>query len=161
MVTRRRAAGRAAMAFGLLLSLLGCGAEPPRVEDLRTMKRPDSPNNYLICAKSLCSGVVDEEGPTTDLPPEKVLVAALKVASLEPDTSPAEVNAGMAQIVFVQRTPYLHFPDIVRIQAISSASGKTGVALYSQSVYGYYDFGANKARARRWMAAIRAELERN
>jgi hypothetical protein len=159
MVNRRRAAGRAAMAIGLLLSVVGCGVEP-RVEDLRTVKRPDSPNNYLICPKGLCIGAVDEEGPVTDLPPEKVLVAALKVAAAEPDTSPAEVSAGMAQIVFVQRTPYLRFPDIVRIQAIVSASGKTGVALYSRSAFGYYDFGVNKARARRWMAAIRAEIER-
>jgi len=159
MVTHRRQAARWAMAIGLLLSLLGCGVDA-RVDDLRTVKRPDSPNNYLICARNLCPGA-DEDGPMVDLPPEKVLVAALKVAAAETDTSPAEVSAGMAQIVFIQRTPWLRFPDIVRIQAISSVSGKTGVALYSQSVYGRYDFGVNKARARRWMAAIKAELERN
>jgi hypothetical protein len=160
MVSQRRPAGRWAVAVGLLLSLTGCGVEA-RVDDLRTVKRPDAPNNYLICPKGLCNGPVDEEGPTVDPPTEKVLVAALKVASLEPDTSPAEVNAGMAQIVFVQRTPWLRFPDIVRVQAIPAAAGKTGVALYSQSVYGRYDFGVNKARARRWMAAIKAELDRN
>lgn len=148
------------MALGLLLSLVGCGVEA-HVEDLRTVKRPDKPNNYLICPKVLCVGAVDEEGPMVDLPPEKVLVAALKVAAAEDNTSPAEVNAGVAQIVFIQRTPWLRFPDIVHIQAIQSASGRTGVALYSRSVYGYYDFGANKARARRWMAAIQAELRRN
>ncbi|MCC7048632.1 MAG: DUF1499 domain-containing protein [Alphaproteobacteria bacterium] len=148
------------MALGLLLSLAGCGVEP-RVEDLRTIKRPDSPNDYLICAKPLCAAAVDEEGPMVDLPPEKVLVAALKVAAAEDYTSPAEVNVGMAQIVFVQRTPWLRFPDIVRIQAVASVTGRTGVALYSRSVYGYYDFGTNKARARRWMAAIQAELQRN
>lgn len=158
MVIRGRAGGRWAMAIGLLLSLLGCGVDA-KVEDLRTLKRPGAPNNYLICARNLCPDA-DEDGPMVDLPAEKVLVAALKVASMEPDTNPAEVNAGTAQIVFVQRTPWLRFPDIVRIQAIASASGKTGIALYSQSVYGRYDFGVNKARARRWMTAIRAELGR-
>lgn len=157
MVSRRRAAGRVAISIGLLLSLVGCGVEA-RVEDLRAVKRPDSPNNYLICPKPLCGGAADEEGPMVDLPPEKVLVAALKVAAGEDNASPAEVDARVAQIVFIQRTPWLRFPDIVRIQAIPSVTGKTGVALYSRSVYGYYDFGANKARARRWMAAIQAEL---
>jgi len=159
MVTRGGATGRWAVAIGLLLSLLGCSVDAP-VADLRTLKRTGSPNDYLICPRNLCPGA-DEDGPMTDLSPEKVLVAALKVASAEPDTSPAEINPGVAQIVFVQRTPWLRFPDIVRIQAIASASGKTGVALYSQSVYGRYDFGANKTRAKRWMAAIKAELERN
>jgi len=159
MVRRRGAAGRWAVAIGLLLPLLGCGFDA-RVEDLRTLKRPTSPNSYLICARNLCPDA-DEDGPMVDLPAEKVLVAALKVASAEPNTSAAEIDPAVAQMVFVQRTPWLRFPDIVRIQAIASASGKTGVALYSQSVYGRYDFGTNKTRAQRWMASIKAELERN
>ncbi len=159
MVTRRRARPAVA-AIGLLVLLSGCGGVEAPVEDLRAIRRPDAPNHYLICARELCPAA-DEDGPLTGLPPARVLVAALQAASAEPDTSPAEVNAEMAQIVFVQRTRWLRFPDIVRVQAIPAPGGGTGVALYSQSVYGRYDFGVNKARARRWMAAIRAELERD
>lgn len=146
-----------AMAIGLLLTLAGC-ADPPQALDLRSFERPSSPNSYLVCPSGLCAAKADAEGPVVDLPPEKVLVAALKAASLERNVAPQEADAALGQLVFIQRTPVLQFPDVVRIQAIAMPGGRTGVALYSHSVFGKYDFGANKARAERWMAAIRREL---
>lgn len=145
------------MAIGLLLTLAGC-ADPPQALDLRSFERPSSPNSYLVCPSGLCAAKADAEGPVVDLPPEKVLVAALKAASLERNVAPQEADAALGQLVFIQRTPVLQFPDVVRIQAIAMPGGRTGVALYSHSVFGKYDFGANKARAERWMAAIRREL---
>jgi hypothetical protein len=142
-----------------LLALAGCGAEP-RVEDLRKLARPDKPNNYLICAPGLCAAAADEPGPLVDATPEKVLVAALSVAAREANVSPGDADAEVAQLVFVQRSAVFRFPDIVMIQAIPAPDGRTAIALYSHSVYGHYDFGVNKARARRWMAAIQAELKR-
>ncbi len=148
---------RLGMAIGLLLSLAGC-ADPPQTLDLRSFERPTSPNSYLVCPAGQCAAKADEDGPVVDLPAEKVLVAALKVASLERNVTPQEADAALGQLVFIQRTPVLQFPDVVRIQAIAMPGGKTGVALYSHSVFGKYDFGANKARVERWMAGIRREL---
>lgn len=145
------------MAIGLLLSLAGC-ADPPQTLDLRLFERPSSPNSYLVCPAGQCAATADADGPVVDLSAEKVLVAALKVASLERNVTPQEADAALGQLVFIQRTAVLQFPDVVRIQAIAMPGGKTGVALYSHSIFGHYDFGANKARAERWMAGIRREL---
>ena len=150
--------GRLAVAIGLLLSLAGC-ADPPQTLDLRTFERPTSPNSYLVCPAGQCAAKADEDGPVVDLAPEKVLVAALKVASLERNVTAQEADTTLGQLVFIQRTAVLQFPDVVRIQAIALPGGKTGVALYSHSVFGKYDFGANKTRAERWMAGIRRELD--
>lgn len=152
---------RLTMAFGALLALAGCGPVDAPLQDLRTVKRPDSPNSYLICPKDLCAAKADEDGPIVSLTPEKVLVAALKVASQEENASTMEADVTLGQYVFVQRTRFLRFPDVVRVQAIGLPDGRTAVALYSHSVYGRYDFGANKARAQRWMAAIRREIGAN
>ncbi len=145
------------MAIGLLLTLAGC-ADPPQVIDLRSFERPTSPNSYLICPPGQCAAKNDEEGPVVDLPPERVLVAALKVASLERNVTPQEADSALGQLMFIQRTAVLQFPDVVRIQAIQMPGGKTGIALYSHSIFGKYDFGANKTRAQRWMTAIKREL---
>jgi len=145
------------MAIGLLLSLAGC-ADPPQTLDLRTFERPTSPNSYLVCPAGQCTAKADEDGPVVDLAPEKVLVAALKVASLERNVTAQEADTTLGQLVFIQRTAVLQFPDVIRIQAIALPGGKTGVALYSHSIFGKYDFGANKTRAQRWMAGIRREL---
>mgnify|MGYP001565132464 CR=1 FL=1 len=156
MVSLARAAAIAGMAF----LLAGCGDPKAGVEDLRKFARPSSPNSYLICAKGLCASAADEEGPVFDLPPEKLLVAALKVASQQADTGPADADPALGQLVFIQRTAVLGFPDVVRVQAIALPGGKTALALYSHSVYGHYDFGANRRRARAWIDAIKADLTR-
>lgn len=146
--------------IGLALSLMGCDGARPRAEDLRKIARPASPNSYLVCAKGLCAAAADEEGPVFDLPPENLLAAAVKVASRQPNTSAAAADDAMGQLVFVQRTPYLRFPDVVRVQAIALPSAKSALALDSRSVYGYGDFGVNGRRARAWVAAIKSELAR-
>ena len=151
---------RAAM-IGLTLALAGCDGEPPRAEDLRKIVGPGSPNSYLICGKGLCAAQADEDAPVFDLPPGKLLAATIKVASRQPNTSAADADNALAQLVFVQRTPYLRFPDVVRVQAIALPDGKSALALYSHSVYGYRDFGVNGRRARDWVAAIKAELNRS
>ena len=151
---------RFAAILGTAFLLAGCGDPKPGIEDLRKFARPSSPNSYLICAKGLCASAADEDGPIFDLKPEKLLVAALKVASQQSNTSPADADPALGQLVFIQRTAYLRFPDVVRVQAIAMPGGKSVLALYSHSVYGRYDFGANRRRARAWMEAIKAELSR-
>lgn len=156
MVNPARLIAIVSMAF----LLAACGDPKAGVEDLRKFARPSSPNSYLICAKGLCSAAADEDGPVFDLPPEKLLVAALKVASQQANTSPADAGQALGQLVFIQRTAVLGFPDVVRVQAIAMPGGKSALALYSRSVYGHYDFGANRRRAQVWMSAIKAELGR-
>jgi len=148
---------RFAMATGLLLSLAGCGVEPGP-EDLRKLARPGSPNNYLICRSGLCAALADEDGPYYDLPPERLLAVVRRVAAAQKNTVASGEDPGINQLVFVQRTAWLRFPDIVRVQTIKAPDGRTALAVYSQSVYGYFDFGANKSRARSWLRAIKAEL---
>lgn len=157
MVGRVRSA---AAILGVAFLLAACGDPKAGIEDLRKFTRPSSPNSYLICAKGLCAAAADEEGPVFDLPPEKLLVAAVKVASLQSDTAPSDADPALGQLVFIQRTAYLRFPDVVRVQAIAIPGGRSALALYSRSVYGYYDFGANRRRARAWIDAIKAELTR-
>ncbi len=152
---------RYAAVLGMAFLLAGCGDPKAGIEDLRKFTRPSSPNSYLICAKGLCAAAADEEGPVFALPPEKLLVAAVKVASQQANTSPADADPALGQLVFIQRTAVLQFPDIVRVQAIAMPGGKSALALYSHSLYGHYDFGANRRRAQAWMVAIKAELGRN
>ncbi|MCK6451415.1 MAG: DUF1499 domain-containing protein [Alphaproteobacteria bacterium] len=157
MVTRPAALARLAVAAGLLLPLAGCGAEP-QVDDLRNLVRPGSPNNYLICRSGLCAATADEDGPFYDLAPERLLETVRRVAAAQPNTVAAGEDAALSQLVFVQRTRWLRFPDMIRVQTIKTPDGRTALALYSQSVYGYYDFGVNKTRVRTWLQAIKAEL---
>jgi uncharacterized protein (DUF1499 family) len=53
----------------------------------------------------------------------------------------------------------LNFPDVVSAQVLAGPAGGSLLVLYSRSVYGYSDFGANRGRLRAWLAAIDAAVE--
>jgi uncharacterized protein (DUF1499 family) len=55
---------------------------------------------------------------------------------------------------YVVRTRWLRFPDTLTVQLIKSAEG-TGIALYSRSQIGSYDWGVNRKRINSIVAALR------
>ncbi len=58
------------------------------------------------------------------------------------------------QAQFVARSAWLNFPDLIVAQVNAAGRGKSTLVLYSRSVYGYGDFGANRARVSTWLAAL-------
>lgn len=55
---------------------------------------------------------------------------------------------------FVQRTALMQYPDIVDVEAIATGTATSTLALYSRSLIGRKDFGVNRARLTRWLAAL-------
>lgn len=58
------------------------------------------------------------------------------------------------------RSPVLNFPDIVSAQVLPGPGRASRIVLYSRSLYGYSDLGANRRRLRSWLAAIDATVGR-
>jgi uncharacterized protein (DUF1499 family) len=58
------------------------------------------------------------------------------------------------QAHFVARSAWLNFPDLIVAQVTAAGSDASTLALYSRSVYGYGDFGVNRARLITWLAAL-------
>nr|WP_256477787.1 DUF1499 domain-containing protein [Aurantimonas marianensis] len=57
---------------------------------------------------------------------------------------------------YVARTPVLRFPDTVDAEAIAGDGG-TQLRLYSRSLLGHSDFGANAARLKVWAGWLRRD----
>jgi uncharacterized protein (DUF1499 family) len=55
-------------------------------------------------------------------------------------------------------TPVIHFPDAVTVRLLPENEGRTTVAIYSRSHYGYGDLGENRRRVRSWLAQLSQEL---
>lgn len=127
-------------------------------EDLRAMTRPAGFNHCLVCAAGLTAAVPDADGPVFDAPPAKVLDAARRAAARRLNAVEAARDDAVGQIVFVQRTPFLRFPDVVRVQAIPAPGGRTALAVFCRALYGFYDFGVNRRRAKSWARAVAAAM---
>ena len=92
-----------------------------------------------------------------------IRVAPMKPARwhVDPETAsrPSTPNAYILRdrdATYVARTPLMRFPDAVSIKLTPAGSG-TRVAIFSRSRFGQSDFGTNRARVARIIAALEAE----
>jgi len=87
-----------------------------------------------------------------------VLDALKRVALAEPRTSLLAEDRAARQLSLVQKSKTFRFPDFIAVEAVPLAGGKTALAIYSRAKYGIRDFGVNRARIERWLAALAREL---
>jgi uncharacterized protein (DUF1499 family) len=48
----------------------------------------------------------------------------------------------------------MRFPDTIDVEVVPVGDDKSTLAIYSRSLVGRSDFGVNRARIARWMAAL-------
>jgi len=51
----------------------------------------------------------------------------------------------------VQRSPVLHFPDLVRAEIVALGPERSSLVLDSRSRFGCWDLGVNRRRVTRWL----------
>src|SRR5262245_36400746 len=152
----------AARSLAVLLGAIGlaaCSADTAGV-DFATFVRPSSPNTYLVCPKERCTAMPDEESPVYAAPAARLFEHAQTLFSREPRTEIVQDQPEALRLVFVQRSFFFRFPDTITVQVFPLPDGRSTVAIYSQSNYGYGDFGVNKARVRSWIGLIDAQIAR-
>lgn len=150
-----------------LLSLLmpACGTEGvrglpvPQPMDMAAIVRPASPNTALAGPAGF-SPAPDIATPAFAVPPARLYAAIRAVAGDQPRTyAAAHYDEGL-QAHYVVRSAVLNFPDLVTVSVSGPSLGPSTLVVYSRSVYGRSDFGANRVRAEAWLAALNAAMER-
>ena len=58
------------------------------------------------------------------------------------------------QSQWVERSGLMNYPDIIVAEAVAGPQGGAGLFLYSRSLFGWSDLGANRARVDRWLSAL-------
>lgn len=139
---------------GALWSLFGPADLGP--VDFATLVRRTSPNDALAAAPDLTPARADL------VPPEyaaraPALRAALGAAlQTEPRVERVAMDDDALVDRYVQRTTLLRFPDTVVVQFFERPGGRSTVAMYSRSLVGHSDLGANRARVERWLGKLAA-----
>jgi uncharacterized protein (DUF1499 family) len=121
--------------------------------NISQLQRPSSPNTALA-APAAFSPKPDIVTPTYDVPAAQLYTDMLAVAAAQPRTFMAAKYQPQLQAHFVVRSAWLNFPDLIVAQVTAEGSDASTLALYSRSVYGYGDFGVNRARLVTWLAAL-------
>jgi uncharacterized protein (DUF1499 family) len=163
-VLRRLAIAVAAVALAGLLVTLAPGREvlldrvfsftAPDKLDFATLRLHERPNQYLVCPPGVCAALAHRQSPVATLPVEKLEAKWEALVARTPGATMLSADKNLRQFDVVARTPRLRFPDLVTVRFIALDGERSTVAVYSRSVYGRSDFGANRARVDAWLAEL-------
>lgn len=136
---------------GLWDSLLPAG--PVSEVNFATLTPPGSPNSYLICPQGVCAAATpDAISPEIQLAPAQLIERILAIAEADGATLIDRRDPNAVEMVV--RTPLMRWPDRISARAYPGPGGGSTVALYSRSIYGESDLGANKTRVERWLSRM-------
>ena len=76
-----------------------------------------------------------------------------QTAMAEPHTTMLDGNVTTGFFTVVQRSKWMGFPDVISVRTSDAGPGRASLAIWSRSRYGAYDWGVNRARVERWLAA--------
>ena len=128
--------------------------------DFTRLEPGASPNWYLVCPPDYCSAVPDAFSPVFGMPPGLLRQEWEVMLSTRPRVELLAESADGMQFDYVQRTARFRFPDIVTVRFLPIPPGQSTLAIYSRSIYGRSDLGANRARVDAWLSALRQQLPR-
>ena len=117
----------------------------------RDLKRPKSPNNYLIAPKGF-PGNPDRLSPSFSAGVERLRIAFEATVGNLPGLR--EEGRDGATSHFVDETPLCHFKDDIYVQFIDLGDGRSTLAAYSASRIGFWDLGKNRRRLKEWLARV-------
>ncbi|HJS84028.1 MAG TPA: DUF1499 domain-containing protein [Acetobacteraceae bacterium] len=138
----------------------GAQGVPLTTFDVTRLTRPSSPNSALAAPAGFAPAP-DRVTPTYPVPPRRLFAVLRAVAARQARTFLASEGAAGLQAQWVARSRVLNFPDLISAQVMATPSGESQLVLYSRSLYGYSDFGANRSRLEAWLASIDAAIEVN
>jgi uncharacterized protein (DUF1499 family) len=133
------------------------GLPHPALMDMDKVQRPASPNTALA-APAGTTPAPDVVTPRYAVTAPVLFAGVLAVAAAQPRTFLAADYAAAGQVHYVVRSSVFNFPDLVTAQVTAAGPDASTLVLYSRSVYGYSDLGANRQRLNTWLAALQTKI---
>lgn len=149
--------------MGLLPLLLGLvfpacasegaeGLQVPPPMDMTAIVRPSSPNTFLAAPEGFAPP--PDRVTTLAADPDRLYGTARRAVLAQERVFLHAEYPERRQLHVVARSARANYPDLVTIQV--TADGR--LVIWSRSVYGRKDFGANEARVTAWLGAIDAAM---
>lgn len=128
--------------------------------DFQTLQLSRKPNQFLLLPEGFAAAAVPHaRSPVFPLDVDALAAALQRVALAEARTRLISADDRAHRYEFVQRSAVFRFPDHVSVQVLPAGPGGSALAIYSRAKVGHSDFGVNRRRIERWLAAVRAALE--
>jgi hypothetical protein len=113
---------------------------------------PGRRNDYRVLPPGMTGA--DEQSPVFAIPAEELEMRLDAIILAEPRTGRLAGDPLAAWATYMQRSFFVGYPDYISVRAIDLGEGRSALAIFSRSRYGYSDWGVNRARVRRWLDAL-------
>lgn len=113
--------------------------------DPLTAKKPRS-RNYVF----ILSGDAKYPAPEFDLPAPKLAEAFDRFITADALVARLAGHPDELFVTYLVRTPVMRYPDYVSVRFIDLDEGRSTLAMFSRSRFGYSDRNMNKRRATGW-----------
>ena len=133
------------------------GLPTPQPMDIARILRPSTPNTALA-APAAFNSPPDLVTPPYAIQADRLFALVQEVAASQPRTYPAANYPDRLQADYVARSAVFNFPDLIMVQVVRTGPDSSSLILYSHSVYGHSDLGANRKRLESWLAALSTKL---
>jgi len=127
--------------------------------DFKTLRLSSKPNQHLVLPDGFdASATPHARSPAFAVDGPTLAAAVTRIALAEPRTELLAADEQTGHYEFVQRSAIFRFPDFISVEIVPAGEGHSTLAAYSRAKVGYSDFGVNRKRVERWLAALKLEL---
>jgi uncharacterized protein (DUF1499 family) len=128
--------------------------------NFETLKLHEKPNQYLVLPEGDFSSEPHQISPVLKVNVEKLIEQFKSLAEHKEKVELIRVSDDGKQLDFVQRTPFMGYPDTITVRFYSQGEDASTVAIYSRSSYGYSDLGANAERVKAWLESLKTSTDK-
>lgn len=126
--------------------------------DFETIPRTRKPNCALALPAHAGRDDADLKSPTFQATVEQLRDAVVSIAAHEPRTHLLHLDREAMQAEFEQSSKIFRFPDTITVAFEAMDATRATLSIYSRARLGYYDFGVNRKRVRRWLDLLAGKL---
>lgn len=133
--------------------------------DLRQLSQSTPLNQCWVSPRGYAWLPPHWPSPEYAVPPERLNEVLRAIIDAEPRITWGESSANGLRFDLIQRSRIFRFPDYISVEILPVRSERhaaihSTLAIFSRSRYGRRDFGVNRQRVERWLAALDTQLER-
>lgn len=114
-------------------------------------RRTGRPNDFLMLPPGLAGADATSPSFATDIASMARRFDAIARSDRGVTRLAGSNEAGF--ITYVARSRWVGWPDYVSVKVVPAGEGQVALAIWSRARFGYSDFGVNRERVERWVAA--------
>lgn len=127
--------------------------------DFATLSLPSSPNWYLLCPPGKSQARNSREGPVFDVPLARLRGQFFEIVSRTPRTALVADAPAQNRYRFIQKTRLFKFIDEITVEFVPIDPERSSLYIFSRARSGWWDFGVNRRRVRRWVKRLNRQLQ--